>query len=127
MKDAKGHGSDAHSSGVNAIGQSRPIAKIKPTQNPMNNAPVGSQRITFDTGSTYDLETLRKGGTRLTPEANKAIIESYREKIRSGTPIPPILITEEGHIVDGNHRHAAYKAEKVKTAPVEIMKGARIG
>ena len=131
MKDAKGHGSDpkgAHAQGVDQIGKplTRPLSQLRPTQDAQTNAPIGGQNMTTDTGRTYNLNLLR-GDIPLSKADNQSIIDSYRTKIRAGESIMPILITEKGNIIDGNHRHAAYKAESVKDVPVEIQKNTRIG
>lgn len=132
MKDDKGHGSDprgAHSQGVQAVGQqfqTRPLSKLKPTQDAKTNASIGGQKITYESGHTYNLEQLR-GDIPLSPAENQSIIDGYRAKIRAGQSLDPIYTTEEGKILDGNHRHAAYAAEGVKAVPVEVAKGVKIG
>ena len=130
MKDAKGHGSDprgAHSAGVDQVGRvpTRPLSQLRPTQDAMTNESIGGQKVTLDTGRTYNMELLR-GDIPLSRADNQSIIDDYRAKIRAGESIPPILITERGNILDGNHRHAAYLAEGVKDVPVEIMKNTRV-
>jgi hypothetical protein len=89
MKDAKGHGSTAHGTGVDQIGQ------IK----------------------TMPLNKLRPHGP-----TDPALVNKYRELIKSGAPITPILIDTNNLIWDGHHRYEAYKAEGIKRAPVEIQK-----
>ena len=45
-------------------------------------------------------------------------VEFYRQAIRDGRKIKPILLQRNGFIVDGHHRWRAYTLEGVETVPV---------
>ena len=99
MKDAKGHGSDprgAHSTGINNLGNYPPGTKIIPFRQvkPQDSVPADSERVV-----------------------------NFRGMIRRGEPLQPLVVTSDHYLIDGNHRYAAYKAERVKSVPVRVSEG----
>lgn len=84
MKDAKGHGSNAHSAATEQVGrgpQKVPIASLHPA---------------------YDIF---KGHNQ------QKVVDRLRAAIRSGAKLPPLEATFGGRVMDGNHRLEAYKQE----------------
>ena len=104
MKDAKGHGSDprgAHSDGVQSVGRypGHTYSRTK-TVHVNHISLIGHELVR----TTRDRET----------------VNYFRQQIRAGAKIPPIIVDRQGNIMDGSHRYVAFKAEGKTRVPVIV-------
>jgi len=99
MKDALGHGSAAHQSGVSQIGVTQMV-------------PINSIHASYN--------VLDPNRPRFAMQ--QANVDYQRKLIRSGAPMDPLLVTKNGAVLDGHHRLLAYQAEGKSTVPVQVMR-----
>lgn len=75
------------------------------------------------------VETISIGQLRITQYPvtwDAKVVEQYRERIRAGEPLDPILIVVDEHgfpIIDGHHRYIASALEGLEDVPVLIFTG----
>lgn len=125
MKDAKGHGSNAHNSGIEKIpGWS--AVKLVPTNSlrprPENTAMIAKLKAQ-DADSEKAFRAAYPGETyRPYPGDMRYKVDGIRETIRRGDRLPPLAVNKDGSIEDGENRWNAYKAEGVKQVPVRIRR-----
>lgn len=50
-------------------------------------------------------------------EVRKSIVDKYVDDIRKGRPIDPLIVDEQGRLLDGNNRLEAFKRLGIKDAP----------
>ena len=95
MKDAKGHGSDprgAHSQGVDQIGRLAGHSYSRPKIVSIDQVHLVGHTLNWNV-------------------QDHAAVNSYRQQIRSGEKLAPVIVDRNQNIIDGTHRYAAFKAE----------------
>ena len=97
MKDAKGHGSEARGGPAHGSGVDQVGRSVK---------------MAFSKIKPQDY---------MDPRSERVV--NFRGMIRRGQELEPLVVDPKGNLIDGNHRYAAYKAEKVKSIPVRISTG----
>ena len=74
-----------------------------------------------------NLQSIRiDGGTQPRVAINLATVEDYRELIRSGVELPPVVVFGDGSdhwLGDGFHRWHAYSAESKASIPADVRAG----
>lgn len=125
MKDALGHGSNAHNSGIDKIpGWS--AVKFVPT-NSLRPRPENTAMIEKFKASDAESEKVFRAaypGEAYTPYPGdmRYKVAELRTAIKRGDKLPPLAVNKNGSIEDGENRWNAYKAEGVKQVPVRVRK-----
>jgi len=123
MKDAKGHGSNAHNSGIDKIPGWSPV-KLVPT-NSLRPRPENTAMIEkFKARDAASERAFREAypGEKYVPYPGdmRYKVDEIRKTIRTGGSLPPLAVNKDNTIEDGENRWNAYKAEGVKMIPVRI-------
>jgi ParB-like chromosome segregation protein Spo0J len=50
-----------------------------------------------------------------------AAVDVYRRRIRAGEAIEPLIVTQNGDLLDGHHRWLAFKAEGVSLVRAQVI------
>lgn len=87
--------------------------------------------LTFELEQDFPLNKIRKeGATQIRLEAHQApaqAVDEYTTHMKHGAVFPPIVISHQGYLVDGNTRLAAISRLGRKSFPVYKVKFAHLG
>jgi ParB-like chromosome segregation protein Spo0J len=80
---------------------------------------LNSWKLTFDLDPAFPIAKLKfQGSTQIRQEAHRApttMVEQFETHLKHGAVFPPILITTNNEVVDGNTRVAAFRRAGHKT------------
>jgi len=98
------------------------MPSIKPNFKPVFNNPDEFAR-TLDkatSGGQRDVESLVKTLETKGDEVFRDRVEQYKQMIRAGEPMDPIVVTPKGEVLDGGHRLTAMNELGIKKADVVV-------